>query len=159
MAKKVIEMQVNIPLGLCFPMVRAIGDELGWKLREEKPSRLKWVKGTWALGPSVLVYVDFKLQDDYVIGLDVTGELPGAFDAAGFIPAALELFYPRLERVIREIEGLLRDGLLCPKCGKKLPPGTKFCPNDGTTIAHKCPKCGSDNIPSARFCASCGEKI
>lgn len=52
----------------------------------------------------------------------------------------------------------------CPKCGKELKAGAKFCGGCGTKIespsaATKCPKCGKDLKPGAKFCGGCGTKI
>lgn len=52
----------------------------------------------------------------------------------------------------------------CPKCGKDLTPGAKFCGGCGTKIEApaagvKCPKCGKDLKPGAKFCGGCGMKI
>lgn len=51
------------------------------------------------------------------------------------------------------------DGTLCPKCQRRLEPGTMFCPHDGTPICRPCASCGSANTPSASFCSKCGEKL
>jgi len=50
-------------------------------------------------------------------------------------------------------------GLLCPTCGKLVPGGTRFCPDDGTPIATVCSKCGHGNTPGAKFCANCGQQL
>jgi hypothetical protein len=54
---------------------------------------------------------------------------------------------------------LIRAGLKCPTCGKAIPEGTRFCPNDGTPIALLCSKCGHGNTPSSKFCVNCGEPL
>ncbi|MFN2253695.1 MAG: zinc ribbon domain-containing protein [Candidatus Promineifilaceae bacterium] len=52
-----------------------------------------------------------------------------------------------------------QSGNLCPKCGRQLPAGSKFCPYDGTIISRECPNCKFTNVPDARFCANCGAKL
>lgn len=56
----------------------------------------------------------------------------------------------------------------CPKCGKELKAGAKFCGGCGTKIdavaasadnAVKCPKCGAPLKPGKKFCGACGTKI
>ena len=51
------------------------------------------------------------------------------------------------------------SGFVCPNCGKKLPYGSKFCPECGTKIVTVCPKCGRNVEPGTRFCPECGEKL
>jgi hypothetical protein len=50
----------------------------------------------------------------------------------------------------------------CPKDGTQAPPGTKFCPQCGTSmtqpVAALCPKCGTDTH-GAKFCPNCGNKM
>lgn len=52
----------------------------------------------------------------------------------------------------------------CPKCGKELKPGVKFCGGCGTKIdapaaGIKCPKCGKELKPGVKFCGGCGTKL
>ncbi len=50
----------------------------------------------------------------------------------------------------------------CPQDGTLAAPGTKFCPNCGSTLiqpaATICPKCGADTH-GAKFCPNCGNKM
>ncbi len=50
----------------------------------------------------------------------------------------------------------------CPKDGTLAKPGTKFCPECGTTMiqptVETCPKCGTPT-GGAKFCPNCGTKI
>ena len=50
----------------------------------------------------------------------------------------------------------------CPNCGNLANPGTKFCPECGTTMVQPasttCPQCGTDT-KGAKFCPNCGTKI
>lgn len=58
----------------------------------------------------------------------------------------------------------------CPKCGKPVNPGQKFCTGCGTKIdavpqqpvnssANACPSCGAPMNPGQKFCTKCGTKI
>ncbi len=48
---------------------------------------------------------------------------------------------------------------LCPKCGKPAGEG-KFCSNCGANLAGKvCPKCGAKNQPESKFCTECGTAL
>ena len=58
-----------------------------------------------------------------------------------------------------EKQQLVQAGLLCPACGKLVPEGTRFCPDDGTPLARVCSKCGHGNTPSSKFCVNCGESL
>lgn len=51
--------------------------------------------------------------------------------------------------------------LTCPKCGKELQDGTKFCDNCGTQIFETifCPNCGAQTSTEFKFCQKCGASI
>jgi predicted amidophosphoribosyltransferase len=46
----------------------------------------------------------------------------------------------------------------CPGCGKTVAKG-KFCPECGYKFVTVCPKCGKDVPAGAKFCLECGEKL
>lgn len=46
----------------------------------------------------------------------------------------------------------------CPSCGKTVAKG-KFCPECGYKFITACPKCGKEIVPGAKFCLECGEKL
>jgi len=48
--------------------------------------------------------------------------------------------------------------VICPECGKTVSKG-KFCPECGHKFITACPKCGKELIPGAKFCLECGEKL
>ncbi len=50
------------------------------------------------------------------------------------------------------------DTIVCPECGKTVAKG-KFCPECGHKFVTVCPKCGKDIIAGAKFCLECGEKL
>ena len=49
----------------------------------------------------------------------------------------------------------------CPKCGKVLEDGTKFCEVCGAQIPEKvfCSSCGAENDAQCAFCQTCGAKM
>lgn len=53
------------------------------------------------------------------------------------------------------------ENLVCPKCGKQLPSGAKFCFICGSEISTNqvCPKCGTKLIPGAKYCLECGQAL
>ena len=50
------------------------------------------------------------------------------------------------------------DTVVCPECGKTVAKG-KFCPECGHKFVTACPKCGKDVPVGAKFCLECGEKL
>lgn len=50
------------------------------------------------------------------------------------------------------------DEIVCPQCGKTVAKG-KFCPECGYKFVTVCPKCGKDVVAGAKFCLECGEKL
>lgn len=50
------------------------------------------------------------------------------------------------------------DTVVCPDCGKTVAKG-KFCPECGHKFITVCPKCGKDIPVGAKFCLDCGEKL
>ena len=50
------------------------------------------------------------------------------------------------------------DMIVCPECGNTVSKG-KFCPECGYKFITVCPKCGKDVVPGAKFCLECGEKL
>lgn len=48
---------------------------------------------------------------------------------------------------------------VCPKCGKLLPAGAKFCIECGAPLPKKCPGCGAEATDNAKFCSECGQKL
>ena len=50
------------------------------------------------------------------------------------------------------------DSVVCPECGKTVAKG-KFCPECGHKFVTVCPKCGKDVVAGAKFCFECGEKL
>ena len=50
------------------------------------------------------------------------------------------------------------DTVTCPECGKTVVKG-KFCPECGYKFVTACPKCGKEVTAGAKFCLECGEKL
>ena len=48
--------------------------------------------------------------------------------------------------------------IVCPECGKTVVKG-KFCPECGHKFVTACPKCGKAVPEGAKFCLECGEKL
>ena len=51
--------------------------------------------------------------------------------------------------------------ITCPKCGKELEDGAKFCEGCGAQISAGvfCPSCGAENSPEFAFCQTCGASM
>lgn len=47
---------------------------------------------------------------------------------------------------------------VCPECGSTVAKG-KFCPECGHKFITACPKCGKEVVSGAKFCLECGEKL
>lgn len=48
----------------------------------------------------------------------------------------------------------------CPKCGKNISAGSKFCAACGFSLESlNCPKCGARRELEAQFCKACGERL
>lgn len=47
----------------------------------------------------------------------------------------------------------------CVKCGAKIGPRTKYCPECGASQLDTCPKCGEAVKKGSKFCTNCGEKL
>lgn len=46
--------------------------------------------------------------------------------------------------------------MICPKCGKENPNGSRFCESCGEKLLMTCPKCGKDVELTTTFCPYCG---
>lgn len=53
---------------------------------------------------------------------------------------------------------LPQGSVQCPQCGKVVAQG-KFCAECGYRFIRTCPKCGKDVPPDSKFCFECGEKL
>ncbi len=47
----------------------------------------------------------------------------------------------------------------CIKCGRPMVQGSKFCPECGSKQVMECPKCGKELASGAKFCLECGHKL
>ena len=71
----------------------------------------------------------------------------------------------------KNLNELLKNMRQCPKCGKELKDGQKFCRNCGTPVVAKsqpaspnqqtnvCAKCGNPLKPGQKFCMKCGTRV
>ena len=58
-----------------------------------------------------------------------------------------------------KVASVIRDNtIICPSCGKTVARG-KFCPECGYKFITACPKCGKEIVPGTKFCLECGEKL
>ena len=159
--KKAREFEAPVPADLCYEVLRKIGSDLKWKVLEEDPGNLvlKWRKMD-LMAKGVRIGVTLTQLPSKNTHITLTGEIPGmvAFDGPGNIPKAWKQLLGPFESFVAAAHKV-QEGLICPTCGKSLPKGTRFCPNDGTEIAIECNQCGSTNAPSAQFCTSCGASL
>ncbi len=58
----------------------------------------------------------------------------------------------------RKISIINNDKIICPHCGKPTAKG-KFCSECGQPLELVCPKCGAKLSPGTKFCPECGEKV
>lgn len=69
-----------------------------------------------------------------------------------------------LEEEIKEQRGLrtkpgnegVGEAAVCPACGSRAAPGSKFCSSCGARFGWVCAECGSINSSQAGFCRNCG---
>ncbi|PNV63745.1 virion core protein (lumpy skin disease virus) [Clostridium sp. chh4-2] len=47
----------------------------------------------------------------------------------------------------------------CPKCGKEVPKGSRFCLECGENLTERVCECGEKILPGAKFCSFCGRKV
>jgi hypothetical protein len=79
-------------------------------------------------------------------------------DAMGYLDSALKKLIEPFQIQVAALMAI-NEGILCPKCGREMAEGTKFCPYDGTPILLECSQCNTPNTPSAKFCSSCGNSL
>ena len=58
----------------------------------------------------------------------------------------------------RVVSTTSEDVITCPECSTTIIKG-KFCPECGYKFITTCPKCGKNLVAGAKFCFECGEKI
>ena len=52
-----------------------------------------------------------------------------------------------------------RKGMVCPECGATITKSAKFCPECGKSLKRTCKKCGAELKDGVKFCPECGEKV
>lgn len=161
--RKARNLQVSIPIQICYDQLLKIGNNLEWKLlgQDKRRSTLKWNTSKSRYRVGVHVTATLRKSGERQTRMNLIGEIPGLalVDGGGKIPKAFENLIVPLETLATNVNKQIREGVMCPTCGKELPPGTRFCPKDGTTIASECPQCGNSNVPAAQFCSSCGTSL
>ena len=89
-------------------------------------------------------------------GFDTTTETPSpeakCVKCGAVLPANAKFCLECGEKVVPA------DSVVCPECGNTVPKG-KFCPECGHKFVTVCPKCGKDVVAGAKFCLECGEKL
>ena len=77
--------------------------------------------------------------------------------------AVVTILQEEIHKYITPLDGGAKTGLaavLCPSCGAKLKPGSRFCENCGAKVTPQfCENCGAKLIEGAKFCESCGTKL
>ena len=77
--------------------------------------------------------------------------------------AVVNILQEDIHKYITPLDGGAKTGLaavLCPSCGAKLKPGSRFCENCGAKVTPQfCENCGAKLIEGAKFCESCGTKL
>jgi ribosomal protein L32 len=67
-----------------------------------------------------------------------------------------------VQQAAKSAENAVSQAARCPKDGTLAAPGTKFCPECGTSMiqpaSNKCPQCGQETH-GEKFCPNCGAKI
>ena len=97
----------------------------------------------------------------------VFGIIVGISGLAGLIFSILTFF---TSRALINTDGSVKDDNramgkgnvdLCPKCGRVLKQGEKFCSACGEAVesVNKCSKCGKQNAKETEFCVNCGNKL
>jgi predicted amidophosphoribosyltransferase len=88
----------------------------------------------------------------------------GLFDnVANRVKSDLE--YKAGNKIVSGIEGLASKkpsappGTKCPKCGKPITPGTKFCANCGAALTVSCATCKKEYPVGTKFCTQCGQAL
>ena len=49
--------------------------------------------------------------------------------------------------------------MLCPRCSRENPQGSKFCLDCGAPLSSACSRCGHELPPGSRFCNACGTPV
>ncbi|MBM4425275.1 MAG: zinc ribbon domain-containing protein [Chloroflexi bacterium] len=166
MADKTVEVRFPIPIQACFDWLIAIGKQTDeWKLVSADPKRFTMV---WQQGGG---FTSFKSPVQTTVALRPLGNSEtegrftahhyGLFDPLSYLDDALKKLIVPLQQHIARVQQTppSNSGTACPRCGRPLPPGAKFCPADGARVNAECPNCRHINDSGARLCAKCGNAI
>lgn len=164
MAEKKIEIIVPLTPDKCYEMLLNIGSKINdWKIEKQDKASLSIVfkqGGFFSLKSASPVQTSIYIKS--VAGeqtqISFVAKNHGLTDPMGFLESALKKLLEPFQIQATALVAV-NEGILCPKCGREIPVGARFCPYDGTTIMVECPTCKTSNTPGAKFCSNCGNKL
>lgn len=106
--------------------------------------------GTQQSGDSLVTKTDSLVQNN-----EPSTETIKCFRCGAELPPNAKFCLSCGEKVIKYAHA---DTVICPSCGKTVPKG-KFCLECGGMLENKCPKCGAKLPSGSKFCLECGTKI
>ena len=162
MSQHEAELIAALPLSECkFACQKAI-EQLGWKIQDGNDAYFKVKEGIFSSGfAGNPVTLEISLEDQSPRETRIIFQSSNL----GFGSINTNRCKKAINSAIEQIKlasmpfVAMAEGLVCPTCGKLLPPGARFCDKDGTPILRVCPSCNASNTPGAQFCANCGERI
>lgn len=167
MAKLAKQLEVACDVNLCYDTFQSTVSSLkGFEIkRADKNGHTLEIKtGSWINTP-VTMNVSMSAISPAQTLLSIEAKTASLLDVTGANEKAVMTVLPAFDLRLREAvarqmtKAEIFSGLRCPKCGRSLQPGARFCPDDGTPIGKECPKCKSVNEPVARFCQNCGNSL
>jgi hypothetical protein len=168
MAQRTHTLVLHVPPQVCYDLFLGAGNTIrDWKLLRADSTNhtLCWKQKTGGLfsmkiESPVETSVTMVSLDDGQTEVRFVAKHYGLTDPFDFLNKALLKLAEALQSVAEDWVAI-RDGLMCPKCLRKLEAGTQFCPHDGTPITRACPNpdCGRPNPLQAKFCPACGTQL
>lgn len=78
---------------------------------------------------------------------------------AAFLAFGFDIYNNYLSKYVKDMIVPMGE-LSCPKCGKTISKGSKFCGSCGFAMETlNCPKCGTKREMGEQFCKQCGERL
>jgi hypothetical protein len=150
------QLKIPLPIDACYTAFMRAGLALGngFMLIDSHPSStLTWHrdKNLWHQG--VTVRVDLFSVSGTETEAMIVGKSTQLGDLGGTLKKPMALLIDSVQVTLAALEHQLVIRM-CPKCKLAVDDRTRFCPNDGTPIAHTCPTCNS--IGGSQFCTNCG---